>query len=135
MGLVTGITKRTEVPHEAGQWIELRVLSWLRLEDARRKKMNALAGYMRELGEGAAHLGRKNGAPPVEDGAEDRLVGYDIGSLLRGGIVGWSYGAFNVAQIEDLDEQTAEWAARELLAMSQPQERDVKAPASPSTAT
>lgn len=130
MGLVTSITRKVDVPHEAGAWLELRLLSWLRLEDARRKRMNALTETFKALG--GLSLPSLNGGAPV---VEDRLTSYDIGSLLRSGIVSWSYGAFSADQIEDLDEQTAKFAARELLRMSLPEEADLKASASTSTAT
>ena len=37
MALVKQITKRVEIPHEPGAWVEIRMLSWLRLDEATKR--------------------------------------------------------------------------------------------------
>ena len=54
----------------------------------------------------------------------DPLVRHDRLTLLSHGIAAWSYG--DTITPEDLDARTAEWAAREILALSEPTGDDIK---------
>ena len=139
MPLTAQIIKRLEVPHEPGAWIEIRMLSWLRLDEARRKRIDAIANSSRsisgpelqELVKAAREAAKEKavGQPP------DRLVNYDMVTLFRGGIMAWSYGDYSPELAEELDEKTAGWLAHEILDLALPTETHTKNDLSLSTAT
>lgn len=113
MGVVTGRTKRIE-PSDGG-WIDIRALSWVTMDTARSKKIAQLADVMKALRD--VPLPAQNGTKP------DRLAGYDLGTVLRHGVVAWSYG--DEVNVEELDDATAQWAARQILDHSLPDEAEV----------
>jgi hypothetical protein len=133
MGVVSKITKRIDVPSESGQWIEIRMLSWLTLDKARKERLKDIAGMsdvfaaFRTL----AANGAIESAKTVAD--DDPMEAYDKRTLLGHGIAAWSYG--DTVNPEDLDEHTADWAARQILAYTVPGEAEVKASSSLSTGT
>ena len=125
MALTKGVTRKVEIPHEPDQWVQLRMLTYRQLAEARRVKLDDLFTVMRGL---------KDIALPQQDGQAvvDPLAGYDIGVLLRYGIVAWSYG--ETVTPDELDYRTAQWAAREIVALAVPDEAAVGKASSPSTA-
>jgi len=125
MALTKGVTRKVEIPHEPDQWVQLRMLTYRQLAEARRVKLDDLFTVMRGL---------KDIALPQQDGQAvvDPLAGYDIGVLLRYGIVAWSYG--ETVTPDELDDRTAQWAAREIVALAVPDEAAVGKASSPSTA-
>ena len=125
MALTKGVTRKVEIPHEEGAWLELRQLNYRQLAEARRVKLDDLFTVMRGL---------KDIALPQQDGqaVADPLAGYDVGVLLRYGIVAWSYG--ETVTPDELDDRTAQWAAREIVAMAVPDEAAVGKASSRSTA-
>lgn len=116
MGLVTGITRRVEVPGESA-WLELRMLSWLQVEEARSARLNKLVEQMKMLS--GVDLPKQSG-----DAELDPLDSLDHLTLLRLGIASWSYGA--EVEPELLDKKTAEWAARAVYELAVPTEADTK---------
>lgn len=128
MGLVSQITKPLEVPGETGATIDIRMLSWLTLDKAKRIRLGELAEISKML------AGVQGSFPtPAADAQRDRLAEYDKGTLLKHGIVSWSYG--ETIDIEQLDGPTAEFAARAILDYSLPGEAQSKGGSSPSTGT
>ena len=125
MALTKGVTRKVEIPHEPDQWVQLRMLTYRQLAEARWVKLDDLFTVMRGL---------KDIALPQQDGQAvvDPLAGYDIGVLLRYGIVAWSYG--ETVTPDELDDRTAQWAAREIVALAVPDEAAVGKASSPSTA-
>ena len=113
MGLVTGRTKRIE-PSDGG-WIDIRALSWVTMETARTRKFGQLAEVAKALKD--IPLPEQNGTKP------DRMASYDLGTLLKHGIVAWSYA--DEVNVDDLDDATARWAARQILDHSLPDEAEV----------
>lgn len=127
MALVDSIPIKRFIPHEPGAWIEVRRLSWLMLKEARKEQAAAQREEMKALGaEFVAAILRGN--RDEENRVKERLreqewdvSQFDTLTLLRKGLAGWSY-----ADIVDpdtiglLDPVTAEWAAREILALSRP---------------
>ena len=114
MGLVTNITKRLDVPHEQGEWVEIRKLSWRQLEaasDAQTEKaMAKVSGLGAEL---MASL------PKAVAGDRDPVDSYDRGAALAAGIIAWSYDApVSPDAIGDLDEETAGWLMREIISFT-----------------
>jgi hypothetical protein len=130
MGIVSKISKRIEVPEEPGQWIEIRMLSWLTLDKARKERMKELMG-MRDLFVLLKDVTANGAAESVKAAEQDPLQSFDQLTLLRSGIVSWSYGE-GVAP-EELEEKTAKWAALEILVFTLPDEAQTKTPSSLST--
>ena len=122
MGLVTGITRRVDVPGEAGAWLDIRMLNWMQVDEARQTQLSRLIARMKEI-EGVT-------LPPTPQVAPDPLSAYDVQTILRHGVTAWSYeGALDVSAF---DEPTAKWAAGEILRLAVPTEGEVKASSSPS---
>ncbi len=126
--LTSKVREKIELPHEPGQWIEIRQLSAQHFQEARetRAETNLRAGrrffemlQMRKV----AGLDDVPVAP-VETPAEtepapviesDPLLDFDAFTLLKYGIVAWSYPEpVNVGNIADLDEETVDLIARRL---------------------
>jgi hypothetical protein len=125
MGVVTGKTQRLDAPDGSG-WIQISALGWLDLDTARTKRLNELAQTMKSFKDLAL--------PSAGEGAKpDPLMMYDRRYLLLHGITEWSYG--DPIDVEALDQPTAEWAAREILAFSVPGETEMGKASSRSTDT
>ena len=133
--LTSKVTKRFPIPHEPEEWIEVRLLSWLHLEEARLAKQAKVFESMRSMGGDVLHALQEARAEGPVDAAPvelDPIAQYDQETLLRSGIVSWSYPE-PVSAIGELDAETAEWAARVILNPSERTEEDRKNASSPST--
>lgn len=116
--LTSQFTERREIPHETDQWMVFKLLSWKALDDARTarqigalRSLSGVADVVREL-----QTARTNGE--VVAAESDPTNDYDRSSLLKAGIKAWSYDApVTPENIADLDEATAEWAAKEIVHM------------------
>jgi hypothetical protein len=108
MGLVGQTLKqKIEIPHEAGEWLEIVPLSWAHLETARRLKTE---DAIKQASMFDAEM-LKNIQSQAEATTTDPSDGLDIATVLKHGIVGWSYEESLTAEhIELLDEQTALFA-------------------------
>lgn len=139
--LVDRHVKRLEVPGEPGAWVELRRLNFGELKDLRQQSgerfLEDLSGLpadvlemqltvqakMAEAKKAAAAAADQSGSDAEDDLPDpDVLDGMDLLFVLRAGIVAWSYceesGApvpVDAATVAMLDEDTARWAAREVL--------------------
>lgn len=122
-----------EIPHEPGQWMRFRLVPYAVLAEARAKKMEdgiRLAKVLDGIKLDLAEIQKAATAASVDD---DPAARYDRATLLRAGIAAWSYeGAVDG---DDLDERTAEWAAREIVRLAFPTEKDLGKGSSPSTGT
>ena len=119
MALISNLAVRRDIPHEPGEWIEFRPLGWLDLERARTAQTSRVLRNAREMG-AEVFSSLTDRERPAETAA-DPLAGYDRWELLSASIAGWSYAdRLNKDAIARLDEQTALWAAREVLALSEP---------------
>jgi len=105
-------TRRVDIPHEPGAWVELRELSGRQLRKNREKKTWTLLARVNEAG-GFEKL------PKTPEGTEqepDPLMPYDLDDLLQKGIVAWSYPEEVTPEaIERLDERTERFIAFELV--------------------
>ena len=113
MALVTSMRYDEQIPHEPGESMRLRVLSWKELEAAREARTTS--GINRAKQAGGELLTALQGINPreVEEAAKDPLNDYDWTALLRAGIVSWSYTEdLSFDSIDLLDEPTARWACR-----------------------
>ena len=128
--LVTGTKWTADIPHEKGQTMTFRRLSWREWEHAaevkRDEALDMFKGMPAELLDAM-----KNREAASAEKAEDAEQ-FDTFALLRAGIVAWSYGGEVSAQnINLLDPQTAEWAVAQIMAT---RETDRKNSSSASTA-
>lgn len=126
--LTSRIVRQVEIPSEPGEWLKLRMLPGKKLEEAREAQLMKLLTKVRAMGaEGVNAFKEFNPQRAAEESRADPLADYDIETLLRAGIIGWSYEEKLTPQaIEELDETVRRWAAEELLKMSIPTEADEK---------
>lgn len=121
MALVSKITKKVDIPHEHGEWIEFRKLSWKQLEKASDIASEASLDRIRKLGGDMVSALRKI----ADDQDSQPEAKYDQGMILKMGIVSWSYDAeVSPETIEQLDSQTAEWAMNQILLLNEPKTED-----------
>ena len=113
--MLAGVTRKVEIPHEDGEWLELKTLSWRELEQARKARSNEVFANMRAMGSDILATLRDVKTDDVQQAAADPVNEYDRATLLKSGIVGWSYeSAFSPEKVDELDERTAAWAAAEI---------------------
>ncbi len=104
MGLVSRIRERVDIPHEPGEWVELRPLSGPALEAAREAKVRASIAMME--GYDLDKLRGLNTGPTVQQAIDM----YHHAILLERSIVSWSYGDFvALRDLDDLDVRTSNW--------------------------
>lgn len=117
-------TRRLDLPHEAGQYVEVRYLSHTALGRAREAATSSSFKALKEMGAEIAGLATQNAsqAEIAEARAANAaantnpLAGFDRNTLLFEGIVGWSYDApVTRDNIDDLDEETAQYVAEQLV--------------------
>lgn len=123
--LVTG-SERRDIPHEPGEWMELKRLNAKKLQKARdaqtSSSMDTMQATMAKEG-GAEFVAalQKAAAASQEARAKssDPLADFHRWKLCEYGIKSWSYDAeVTVANIEEFDETTLNWACREILILS-----------------
>jgi len=113
--LINDVTRKVEIPHEPGEWMVLRKLTWRQEELAKEiqsdkflKKAKQYSSLIKDFDKG-------------DRSKTDPLTQYDRGCVLEAGIVKWSYKEdVNKENIDKLDSETAEWAFREILDMKKP---------------
>lgn len=115
--LTKGMTKRLELPHEPGQWIEVRELSFMAIRRAKEKAMLDQSRFLKEL------------KPFLDDDVEERateaaskarkrdpLLDYDLGVLMQEAVIAWSYDdKVTRESVLWLDQRTAEYVARAVI--------------------
>lgn len=121
MALVTDMVRRADIPHEPGEWMELKRLSWRQLEKAEEIQSDNLLPRMKKMG--GELIGALQALGKQQE--QDPATKYDRGSVLGWGIVKWSYDAeVNKDNIGALDKTTADWAFREILSLNEPRTED-----------
>ncbi len=121
MALVTNITKKVDIPHEEGEWMEFRKLSWKQLEHASDVSTDALMERMKKMG-GDILKALTNSTKEQE---QDPASKYDRATVLRKGIARWSYEEkVNPDNLDSLDEETAAWAFKEILSLNNPRSEE-----------
>lgn len=91
MALVSDTTRRIDLPHEDGAWVELRQLSGRQLRKIQKAKMKEAAESLKLMG--PELMGSLSGfsSKDLVEADKDPLAEYDIDALLEAGIVAWSY--------------------------------------------
>lgn len=116
--LTRDITTRREIPHEPGEWMVFQLLSWRALQEARDTRQAAALKSISGVADVVRELQSARTSVEVQAAEVDPLTEFDRGTLLRKGIKAWSYPPEPTQQtIDELDEQTAVWAAREILSL------------------
>ena len=105
--------RKVEIPHEPGEWVELKPLSWDDFDRARTARLKSVVETMRDAAEVLALLQTRAAEPQLDT---DPLSAYDRATVLRAGVVGWSYDAvLDRENLSALDEATADWILHQLL--------------------
>ena len=130
--LTSGITETLDTPHEPGQTITIRKLSWKQLNKARKARRKGVFSDVKDMGsevlaalpsrcaKGCGDEKHKGACPTVEDrvdpAATDPTDEYDQDTLLHVGITAWSYEEnATEANVDMLDEPTAKWVFAEVV--------------------
>lgn len=117
MALVNNITKRLEIPHESGEWMEIKKLSWAQLEAA--SDVASMAALERIGKMGGDVIAAIKGATVDQERAPGSE--YDKAAVLKSGILRWSYDAkVTTDTINQLDKETADWAFEQILGLNKP---------------
>ena len=136
-------TEQISIPHEDGQWIQFRRLSWLEMveaaETAERRSVKKMTQFGSEVVGAIIAKHEKTAAATADtDGDGDTTptkaptVGsYDRESLLENGIVAWSYEEkVSPKAIKQLDAETARWAAEQIFDLSRERTKEERGNAS-----
>lgn len=119
MALVSGITKRVDIPHEPDEWMEFRKLSWRQMELANEIAMEDSLKRVKSLGGDMLKALRESATQQNQPEGQQ----YDRAAVLQAGIVRWSYDAeVTNENIDLLDEETAVWAFGEILELNAPRD-------------
>lgn len=128
--LTANRTERIEIPHEPGEWADIRMLSWKQREEARQARMNAVLRSVQSMGGDTFRQLREMTADDEEAARkqnEDALQTYDMEAVLRNGLLRLSYAETMGADvIDDLDGDTAEYIARAIIRFSSRAEEEGK---------
>jgi hypothetical protein len=118
------VREQVPVPGDDGAWVTLRALGGTKLREASQEKSRQQLMVFKAMGADGIKAIQEAGREQTDAALKaDPLAAYDIDTLIRAGIVGWSYyqGKPKVEDIDSLDDATQEWAATEILKMSKPQ--------------
>ena len=129
--LVSKIVEKLDVPHEEGQWVEIKNLSWKAMEEAVNNKQERDIGQVKRMGgdvfEAIMRSTNKDEDKKDDEGQPEKKVrggtfeSYDMETLLRKAIISWSYdGKPTLERIQDLDARTAKWLARQIYERNKP---------------
>lgn len=130
MPIVTGITKKVESPHEPGEYAVIRQLSWRQREEASDVQTDKALRRMKNVGPELLREFQRAGERP--DPNADPANTYDRATVLQSGLVSWSYSEEpKPEEIDGLDEATADWLFREIIAFSGPPAEEERKNVSP----
>jgi len=132
MGLVIGITKSVDLPHDEGESAVIRKLSHRKLSEAATKQQSQGIGFMRELGAELMSALRNEDADKldrIQKTQEASLSNYHRDTLLEKGVVSWTLvpgiGDTNRTEVlGELDEPTAAFLAEQIFEFSRPETED-----------
>lgn len=127
------VTKVLDVPNDAPNTITIRKLAPKALDAATKERQRQVIATFREMG-GAKGLAELKGdakpkgddEKPDEPAKVDPMGPYDEVTLIIKGVTGWTStespfdGQVTTEQAEDLDEETRDWLANEILQLAKP---------------
>lgn len=118
--IVKSITKQVDIPHEPGEWMLFKRLSWRQLDEASDIASDASFERIKKMGAEMVEALRT-----TIKVVEAPQANYDRAYVLNTGIVKWSYSdEVNQENIDALDEATAAWAYAEILKLNE--DKDAK---------
>ena len=108
MALIDKSPKRFDIPHELGEWVELRLLSGAEMDSAQESATAKMMARMTDI------LSAMKSVPQTESKPDDsitaRRIAYDPTILLGHAVLAWSYGAeVNSETVGQLDAVTRDW--------------------------
>ena len=116
--ITSNVTDTLEIPHEPGTTITIRMLSHGALKKARDNRLFDLAKMLSGVSMPTISPDEKSEVEEAEE--EDPLIGYDITTVLHKGIKSWSYpDPCKPANIDELDDATADFVAKAIINLSQ----------------
>lgn len=135
MGQVTGISKTVQIPNEDHE-VVIRRLNHVQLKEAAKARQSEGVGFMRELGGELLKALRSSDNPEdtakklkdIQEKQESDISNYDRSTILRHGVLSWSYPIPPRALketgvtdgLDELDELTAKYLANEIFEYSRP---------------
>ena len=130
MGLVTNIVKTIEIPNET-ETVVIRKLSHTQLRSASKVRQSEGVGFMRKMGGELLKALREADTEKIkklQESQEADITNYDRDTLLKFGIISWSYSMKPVVEvglngIDELDEPTAKFIAEQIFEFSRPETR------------
>jgi len=109
-------TRKIDIPHEEGTWIEVRDLPRKVIEEAKRLKMVDTMKSMKDFGD---IMQMFTGMQTIKD-VKVTVESYDLDYVLVSGIEDWSYPEpCDDEAIARLDQKTAEFVANDLLGIEE----------------
>ena len=119
--LIGNVVTKLDLPHEPGEWVEVRKLNHKTLARAAQVRSEAGISSMKSLG---AELltALRQARDEIVEAAKTPVLNvdaYDRDLVLQGGVVRWSYAVpVTPESLGDLDEVTAKWLASEIVTRS-----------------
>lgn len=124
MALIKDITKEVEIPHEAGESMTFRKLSWRQIDEASEARQSQVLRNMRDMG---GDLIKAISESNSGDSEAVPSAKYCKDTVLVNGIVGWSYKEkVTPDNIRSLDKETADWAFLQIVELTEGEEGDRK---------
>lgn len=115
--ITSSITKEITLPHEEETTIVIRMLSHGALKKARDNRLRDLVQMVGGMDMSALQSMRREQSDDDEEA--DPMAGYDITTVLHKGIKSWSYDLpAKPENIDELDDVTAEYVAKEIINLS-----------------
>ena len=132
MGLVIGITRSVDLPHDEGESAVIRKLSHRKLAEAATKQQSQGIGFMRELGAELMKALKNEDSQKIDrlqKTQEASLSNYHRDTILEKGVVSWTLtpgiGDTNRTEVlGELDEPTAAFLAEQIFQFSRPETED-----------
>ena len=122
--LVSNRTRKLDIPHEEGEWVEIRLLSGRQLRKVRKAKFREVAQNARDMGGEVMKAIAGVDRSELKKAEEDPLVEYDMDALLEAGIVSWSYDEeVSSETIGELDPETEQFVALALVGVESEPDR------------
>lgn len=110
---------KLDIPHEPGEWVEVRKLNHKTLARAAQVRSEAGISSMKSLGAELLTALRQAREELTEVAPVVTAESYDRDLVLQGGVVRWSYPLPPTPEsLGDLDEVTAKWLAHEIVTRS-----------------
>lgn len=118
--LIGTVVAKLDIPHEPGEWVEVRKLNHKTLARAAAVRSEAGISSMKALGaELLTALRQARDEVKEAVTAPVTVDAYDRDLVLQGGVVRWSYAQpVTPESLGDLDDVTAKWLASEIVTRS-----------------